>query len=234
MSDDINRLNEWFVPKFGPIKFRIAVGILFLPYTAMCISFTILGALLAPYMHWDRLIAMVIIYFFALGIGAHFADNLGSRKRPWGKNFGTNTSWRILIFSLAVAYGIGIYYIIFFVPLLSVIAILEGFLLFAYNFEKFKGYFHTDFWFVIAWGAVPVFAGYVMQTNSIAPIPILAAVIAGFISYVEISLSRPYKILRRHNEDNVAVQELEKDLKIISLGTLAIVMISLTLRIFLA
>jgi hypothetical protein len=232
MNDDINRLNEWFVPKFGPTKFRIAVGILFLPYTAMCISFTILGALLAPSIYWDRLIAMVIIYFFALGIGAHFADNLGSSKRPWGENIGTNTSWRILIFSLAVAYGIGIYYIILFVPLLSVIALLEGFFLFAYNFEKFKGYFHTDFWFVIAWGIVPVFGGYVMQTNSVALIPIPVAAIAGFISYIEISLSRPYKILRQ-NEDSVAVQELEKDLKIISLGTVATVMISLALRIFL-
>jgi hypothetical protein len=232
MSDDIIRLNEWFVPKFGPIKFRIAVGILFLPYTAMCISFTILGALLAPSIHWDRLVAMVIIYFLALGIGAHFADNLGSNKKPWGKNIDTNTSWRILIFSLAVAYGIGIYYIILFVPLLSVIAILEGFFLFAYNFEKFKGYFHTDFWFMIAWGVVPVFAGYVMQTNSVAPISILASAIAGFISFVEISLSRPYKVLRRRNKDNVAVQVLEKDLKIISLGTLATVMVSLTVRIF--
>jgi hypothetical protein len=31
MSSKDNRLNEWFVPKFGPIGFRIFVGMLFLP-----------------------------------------------------------------------------------------------------------------------------------------------------------------------------------------------------------
>jgi hypothetical protein len=234
MSEDITRLNEWFVPKFGPTKFRIAVGILFLPYTAMCISFTILGALLAPAILWDRLVAVTIIYFFALGIGAHFADNLGSSKRPWGRNFGKNISWPILILSLAVAYGIGVYYIILFVPLLSVIAVMEGFFLFAYNFEKFTGYFHTNFWFVIAWGVLPVLAGYVMQTNSVAHVSIFVAALAGFISYVEITLSRAYKILRRRNEEIAPMHELEKYLKIISLGTLGIAMLCLTLRIFLS
>ena len=30
------RMNEWFVPKFGPTRFRVFVGLLFLPYTGMC------------------------------------------------------------------------------------------------------------------------------------------------------------------------------------------------------
>ena len=38
-----NRLSEWFVPKFGSRNFRLSVGILFLPYTIMAISFTIGG-----------------------------------------------------------------------------------------------------------------------------------------------------------------------------------------------
>ena len=87
MNEDTNRLNEWFVPKFGPTQFRIAIGILFLPYTAMCISFALLGSLLTPSIHWERIVGIIVIYFFALGIGAHFADYIGSRKRPWGIEF---------------------------------------------------------------------------------------------------------------------------------------------------
>jgi hypothetical protein len=230
-KEDTNRLNEWFVPKFGPIQFRIAIGILFLPYTAMCISFALLGSLISPSIHWDRIVAIILIYFCALGIGAHFADSIGSRKRPWGVEINKHISWIILVVSLSIAYSIGIYYIIYFVPLLSVVAVAEGFFLFAYNFEKFGGRFHTNFWFVIAWGSLPVLAGFMMQTNAITFESILVATVAGVISYVEISLSRPYKVLRSSNVQNGATNTLERYLKIISFGTLITAMLALALRI---
>ena len=232
-KDDTNRLNEWFVPKFGPIQFRIAIGILFLPYTAMCISFALLGSLISPSIHWDRIIAIILIYFFALGIGAHFADSIGSRKRPWGVEISIHTSWIILVLSISVAYSIGIYFIIYFAPLLLVVAVAEGFFLFAYNFEKFGGRFHTNFWFVIAWGSLPVLAGFMMQTNAITLESILVATVASVISYVEISLSRPYKVLKSNNVQNGSASTLEKYLKIISFGTLIIAMLALALRIIL-
>lgn len=231
-KEDVSRLNEWFVPKFGPVQFRIAIGILFLPYTAMCISFVLLGSLLSPSVNWDRIVAIIVIYFFALGIGAHFADNIGSRKRPWGREFSTHISWIILASSLSVAYSIGIYYIIHFVPLLAVVAVAEGFFLFAYNFEKFQGRFHTNFWFAIAWGSLPVLAGYMMQTNTISLESILVATVAGFISYFEISLSRPYKILKSSNGQCASIHTLERYLKIISLGTLTTSMLALAFVLF--
>ena len=227
------RLNEWFVPKFGPIKFRIAIGILFLPYTAMCISFALLGSLISPSIYWDRIISIVLIYFFALGIAGHFADSIGSRKKPWGEEISLRTSWVILLSSLSISYAMGIYYIVYFVPLLSVIAVAEGFFLFAYNFEKFGGRFHTNFWFVIAWGSLPVLSGFVMQTNSITLESILLATLAGVISYFEISLSRPYKVLKYSNMKSGLVSVLERYLKIISLGTIAIAVLSLALRVVL-
>jgi len=233
MNEDTNRLNEWFVPKFGPTQFRIAIGILFLPYTAMCISFALLGSLLTPSIHWERIVGIIVIYFFALGIGAHFADYIGSRKRPWGIELSKLASWTVLVLSLSIAYAIGVYYIILFVPSLSVVAVAEGFFLFAYNFEKFKGYFHTNFWFVVAWGALPVLAGYMMQTNTISLESILVASVASFISYVEICLSRPYKILKSRNEQNISMLTLEKYLKIISMGTFSIAMAALAIRIVL-
>ncbi len=210
---DTNRLNEWFVPKFGPTRFRIAIGILFLPYTAMCISFALLGSLISPSIHWERIVAIVLIYFFALGIGAHFADSIGSRKKPWGAEISIHASWIILVLSL------------------SVVAVAEGFFLFAYNFEKFGGRFHTNFWFVIAWGFLPVMAGFTMQTNGITPESILVATVAGVISYVEISLSRPYKVLKSRGVQIDSLCTLERYLKIISFGTLITAMLALALRI---
>jgi hypothetical protein len=221
------------VPKFGPIQFRIAIGILFLPYTAMCISFALLGSLISPSIYWDRIIAIILIYFFALGIGAHLADSIGSRKRPWGVQISILTSWIILVSSLSIAYLIGIYYIIYFVPLLSVVAVAEGFFLFAYNFEKFGGRFHTNFWFVVSWGSLPVLAGFILQTNAITLESILVATVAGVISYVEISLSRPYKVLKSSTMRNGPVSTLEWYLKIISFGTLITAFLALVLRMIL-
>jgi len=170
VKEHVSRLNEWYVPKFGPLKFRIFVGMLFLPYTGMCISFSIIGSLLSPgTIYWDRMAAIILIYFTALGISAHAADSIGSKKnKPWGNYFSNLELLILLISGLVIAYGIGIYYIIFFVPLLLPIAILEGFFLFAYNYEFWNGFFHNNMWFAISWGSLPLLAGYIMQTNSLS------------------------------------------------------------------
>ena len=57
-AENETRLNEWFVPKFGPTRFRVFVGLLFLPYTGMCISFAIIGSMLAGEIAWDRVCAI--------------------------------------------------------------------------------------------------------------------------------------------------------------------------------
>ena len=79
-EENKTRINEWFVPKFGPIRFRIFVGLLFLPYTGMCVSFAIIGSMLANEVVWDRVGAIALIYILALGISAHVADSLGSNR----------------------------------------------------------------------------------------------------------------------------------------------------------
>ena len=187
MSKDDSRINEWFVPKFGPIKFRVLIGLLFLPYTSMSICFTVLGGLLSPVIHPDRLFALAVIYFLALGLGAHAADALGSKRiRPWANYITKRELKLLLILGLVIAYTIGLYYIVNYVPFLALIAISEGFFLFAYNFELFGGFFHNNFWFAISWGAIPLLAGFVMQTDSIAISAIMLSFLTGGVSYIEI------------------------------------------------
>lgn len=217
------RLNEWFVPKFGPTKFRVFIGILFLPYTGMCISFALIGSMMvASPILWDRVVAISAIYALALGVAAHAADTIGSAKvKPWGAYFGKRLIILMIISSLGISYSIGIYYMLYYVPLLWVVAILEGFFLVAYNFELFGGFFHNDFWFVISWGFLPVLAGYIMQTNSAALGPLLAAAVAGSVSYIEIRLSRPYKELKKTGTDTHRAAKLESQLKLLSGLTIA-------------
>lgn len=224
-------MNEWYCPKFGPTKFRVFVGLLFLPYTGMCVSFTIIGSLLAGEIAWDRVGAIALIYALALGVSAHVADSLGSKKsKPWGNYFTRVQLLVLMAATLAAAYAIGIYYIVFFVPLLAVIAVLEGFFLFAYNFEAFGGRFHNNFWFAVSWGALPALAGYVMQADSISMLALVVSGLTGLASYAEIRMSRPYKQLKQIGSDPERAKRLESGLKAVSLGTIAFALAMLAYR----
>jgi hypothetical protein len=181
---------------------------------------------------WDRVGAIALIYTLALGISAHVADSLGSKKtKPWGSYFTKAQLLILLAATLAAAYAIGIYYIVFFVPLLAIIAVLEGFFLFTYNYEIWDGRFHNDFWFAVSWGALPLVAGYIMQTNSISILTLAAAGLAGLVSYVEIRMSRPYKQLMQSNSNLARTKKLENGLKAISLCTIIFALSMLAYRI---
>ena len=73
-----DRRTEWFVPSFGPERFRLFIGLLFLPYTGMVLSYAVIGSMLAQYIHWDRVAAIMVIFFLALGIGGHALDAAGA------------------------------------------------------------------------------------------------------------------------------------------------------------
>jgi hypothetical protein len=221
-----SRRAEWFVPKFGPLKFRTFVGLLFLPYTGMVLAFSVIGSLLAEPVSYERLLAIVVIYFFGLGIAAHALDALGSKGvKPWGAVFTKPQLWLAAGLSLILAYGIAIYYMIQFVPFLWVVAIVEGFFVFAYNLEWFGGKFHTDGWFAFSWGALPVVAGYIMQTNRISLPALILALAMALFSLIEIKASRPYKELKRRWPHLTAAEDAllvryETLLKCVSLGVL--------------
>lgn len=218
------RATEWFVPRFGPLRFRVFVGLLFLPYTGMVLSFALIGSSLAAHISYERVLAIVVVYFFGLGIAAHALDALGSKGiKPWGSVFTRRQLWLLAVSSLVIAYGVGIYYMLRYVPLLWVVAILEGFFVFAYNLEWFDGRFHTDAWFAVSWGGLPTLAGYVMQTNRISLPALVVALAMGLLATIEIKASRPYKELKRRREllsceEQALLRHYETTLKCVSLG----------------
>jgi hypothetical protein len=220
-----DRRGEWFVPPIGPLPLRLFIGLLFLPYTGMVLSFTVMGSLLAEPLYWDRVAAIVLVYFLALGVGAHALDALGSKGvKPWGAVFSRPLLGTIALLAVGTAYAIGGYYIITVAPWLGIIAIAEGFFLFAYNLEWLGGRFHTDLSFAVSWGGLPVLAGYVLQTNALSLSAVLLACAMGFLSLVEIQASRPYKALKRQAEltdaERAWMHRLERILQAVSLGVI--------------
>ncbi len=222
-----DRRTEWFVPSVGPLKLRILIGLLFLPYTGMVLAYTVIGSMMADHIHWHRVWAIVVIYFLGLGIGGHALDALGSKGlKPWGTVISKRGLFLLAIASITGAYAIGIYYMVLFTPLLWLIAIPEGFFLLAYNLEWFGGRFHSDGWFALSWGSLPVLAGYILQTNQVSIAALLVAVSMGLLSLVEIKVSRPYKEMKRESAvtgktiHQDQIRWLESILKSLSLGVI--------------
>ncbi len=228
LDDPGERAFEWFVPRFGPKRFRRIVGLLFLPYTSMVISFSVMGSMLAYPLRWDRVAAIALVYFFGLGIGAHALDAIGAKStKPWGNVFTARQLWLMASGSLALAYLIAIYYIVRFAPWLSFIAVLEGFFVFAYNLEWFQGRLHTDGWFAFSWGFLPPLAGYMIQTNALSLTAFFVALSMAFFSLVEIKASRPYKDLKKRGpgldeEEKFLMARYEMILKSVSMGVIAL------------
>jgi hypothetical protein len=190
------------------------MGILFLPYTGMVISFAIWGSLSVDF-GLDRLASVGLLYFFAIGISAHCIDAIGSKKKPWG-TIRHRKLWMAAASSLAISFSIGLYYAFLDSWFLFPIGITEGFFLFAYNLELFHGRFHNNTSFVLSWGILPVFAGAAIQSNSISTETVVFAAIAGLASYVLITTSRKYKKLKWHDADYKTYYKKEIILKILS------------------
>jgi len=227
-ADPGSRQAEWFVPGFGPARFRSAVGLLFLPYTGMVLSFSVIGSIFIAPVDWTRVIAICVIYFLGLGIGGHALDALGGKGAgPWGTAFGRRCLWLLAVASLVWAYAIAVYYMIEYVPLLWPVALAEGFFVFAYNLEWFGGRFHTDGWFAFSWGFLPVVAGHIMQRNSLSFSALFLGTSMALLSLVEIRASRPYKELKRRTdaltgEERSMLAAYEAILKAVSLGVISL------------
>ena len=213
-----DRLSEWFVPKFGTRNFRLGIGILFLPYTGMVVAFAAWGSLVVDY-SLERLVAICLLYFLALGISAHCLDALGSKTKPWGF-LSKKKLWIISLITLSGAIIIGFHYAFLDSPLLIPIGIVEIFFLVSYNLELFNGKFHNNSSFVLSWGVLPVLAGTIIQINSITLESFALSVVAGILSYILIKTSCIYKNLKKQSAEISLIYKKEIVLKLISLGVI--------------
>jgi len=213
-----DRLSEWFVPKFGTRNFRLGIGILFLPYTGMVVAFAAWGSLVVDY-SLERLGAICLLYFLALGISAHCLDALGSKTKPWGF-LSKKKLWIISLITLSGAIIIGFYYAFLDSPLLIPIGIVEIFFLVSYNLELFNGKFHNNSSFVLSWGVLPVLAGTIIQINSVTLESFALSGVAGILSYILIKTSRIYKNLKKQSAKTSLIYKKEIVLKLISSGVI--------------
>jgi len=190
--------------------------------------FAVWGSLVVDFT-WERLIAICLLYFFALGISAHCLDAIGSKAKPWGF-LSKKRLWFVSLLSLGGAFVIGLYYAFLDSPLLIPIGIAETFFLLAYNLELFGGKLHNNASFVFSWGILPVLAGTAIQTNSITIETIGMAATAAILSYILIKTSSKYKELKRQSAEFSLIYKKEIVLKVVSIGVISATAVFILLR----
>ena len=184
---------SWYALARG--GWRDYVTLLHLPYTAWHLSYVVVGGCLAADVAWGRLSLAVLAFALALGIGAHALDELNGR--PLRTEIPDRVLLALAIGAVALACAIGIAVAVTFDPVLLLFVAAGAFLVPAYNLELLGGRFHSDLWFALAWGALPLLTGYAASAGRVSAGAVVAAVWATLLSLAQRRLSTPVRRLRR-------------------------------------
>lgn len=176
------------------------------PYTLWHLSYSVVGACLAPRVDAYRLSLTVTAFFLAVGIGAHALDEL--KGRPLGTAIPSSVLLVAAALSMAGALWLGVIGIRWVGGGLVPFIVAGSFVVAAYNLEWFGGRLHTDAAFAAFWGAFPVLVSYFAQTERLDAIAFLAAAGAFALSVAQRALSSPARLLRRRVRGAEGVLEL--------------------------
>jgi len=165
------------------------------PYTGWHLAYVAIGAAVAPGFSSAHLAWSLLAFFLGVGISAHALDELAGR--PLGTKIPERVLQGLALGGLVGAMVLGVLGAIAVSAWFGVFIGTGMFLLIAYNAELFGGWFHTDFWFAVAWGGFPAVTGYFAMGGSLRwP----AGLVAGgcvLLSAAQRRLSTPVRYLRR-------------------------------------
>ena len=206
---------------------RDYVTLLHPPYTLWHLSYVAIGAALAPRLDWAVLGWTVLAFALALGVGAHALDEL--RGRPLRTRIPGPLLVALAAVSVAAACAVGIAVAAARTWWLLAFVAVGAFLVVAYNLELFGGALHTDLWFGLAWGALPLLSAYVVQAGTLRWEAIVAAAWATLLSLAQRALSTPVRQARR--QEARVDPTLERALRLLTAATVALAVALLGLRL---
>jgi hypothetical protein len=178
-----------------PGGWRDLVTVLHPPYTAWNLANVAIGAALAPHLYGGRLLAALGAFLLGVGVCAHTLDELNGR--PLGTQLSRTALVAMAGLSLAGAIAIGVVGAVTISLTLIPFVLVGTFVVLAYNLEWFGGRFHTAFWLAAAWGAFPVLTGYWVNSLTLRPSALFAAVGCFTLTLAQRRLSTPVRELRR-------------------------------------
>jgi hypothetical protein len=165
------------------------------PYTAWHLSYVVIGATLAPRVDGGRLVATLVAFFLAVGIGAHALDEL--HGRPLRTHIPSHLLVIAAVSALTGALALGVAGVSRVGAGLVVFMVVGIVLVLGYNLELFGGALHSDVGFAAGWGAFPVLTAFFVQAERLDASACLAAGAALALSLAQRSLSTQARFVRR-------------------------------------
>ena len=214
-------------------KFGDLYNILHLPYTAMLLSFVVIGAAVSPGLHLDRLAATVCAYFLGLGIGAHAIDQL----EPSGSHYVTKMGSEELVGLAAVGLvggtTIGFYYALTLTAWLVPFILINLFFAVAYPLPSrvAGGFFHNNLSFAFAWGFLPSVTSYFVNSPALTAGSVVLGLPAAAVAWGEIRLSRRARMARKEGLPTADYEGPEKALGLLVASTCSIALLLLAVRL---
>ena len=207
------------------------------PYTAWHLAYVVIGASLAPHTDAIRLMATVLAFFCAVGVGAHALDEV--HGHPLRTAIPDAALWLAAGAGLLGAVAVGLLGLARVGPGLLAFIVVGPLLVVGYNLELFGGRLHTDVVFALAWGTFPVLTGYFAQAARLGLAALLGGAAAFALSYAQRALSTPARLLRRRVtrvegvlamddgtvrdlSDRVLLEPLERALRALSWSTVVL------------
>jgi hypothetical protein len=196
---------------------RDYVTLLHPPYTLWHLSYVAVGAALAPHFHLNRMLWALASFFLAMGVAAHFLDEL--KGRPLGTRIPSPVLVAVAVVSLAGACAIGVGAARAWGWWLLVFVIAGAAAVPLYNLELAL---HTDWGFALTWGAFPVLTGYFVEAQALRVEAIAAAAYAFALSLAQRALSTPVREARRAQETTAGTEPLERALVLVTWASVAL------------
>jgi hypothetical protein len=165
------------------------------PYTMLHLSLVAVGACLAGPVNAVHLLATLIAFFLAVGIGAHALDELNGR--PLRTTIPSGQLVAAAILGLGGAVALGIVGMVLVSPYLAIFIALGVVAAVGYNLELFGGRLHTSLVMVLSWGSFPVLTAYFAQHVALSWASGAAAVYAALVVRIQQLLSTPARDFRR-------------------------------------
>lgn len=144
------------------------IDILYMPYTLMAIGYIVIGGLLNSQPDYGVLIALMIDWFFGVGILSHAIDEM--KGHPLNTGFSDKQLKSLALFgflgTLVIANYIAYYKSVIFLPIYLFLLIVVA----LYNAELFNGRFHRDMFFTFAFALLPMLIAYYMMNLTLPTI----------------------------------------------------------------
>ncbi len=171
------------------------LNLLHMPYTLWNLSIVVLGTVIAPVVHVDRLLGTLLAFFLAVGIASHALDELNGR--PMGTKIPSAVLVALAVVSLVGAMALGVVASIVESPWIFAFVAFGGFIVVAYNLGLWHDRFYNEFWLAFSWGAFPVLTAYWVNAFRFDFAVVLVAVACFLVTLVQRTLSTPVRTVRR-------------------------------------